>query len=265
MNRQGACEERAEPVEAWKKDLVEARCPALLFSLAAVLFFAVGVIVYARRGGPWVDGLDDRLGDVVTGRAHSLAEAGRTEEAIEAYQRGLSLPFDTPDNRKHRALELARLCIEADRCDEAVDAAFMAYREADWVVGFRELIEKLLHEKRFEEALSCADRWLAKAEDDPARSIGMLYKGAACHRLGRADEAAALVLESFHLNPSTETASVGARILRDLRRPEEVGPLLQFIEEHGSEALKREAEQIRQQLPPGGLPMAPPRKFQGKP
>ena len=51
--------------------------------------FVAFVYLYSTYGGPWVDRLDEQVGEIVAERARLLADAGFVEEALAEYRNAL--------------------------------------------------------------------------------------------------------------------------------------------------------------------------------
>jgi tetratricopeptide (TPR) repeat protein len=170
-------------------------------------------IVYAKleRLGDALETLRDiqadaedevELVDAVLLEAEFLDKAGRPEEALEAFNRGLGL---APDDRRlvySRALQFERM----DRVDEAV-AEFrrMLASDPDDPTALNALGYTLADRtEHFEEAHELIRRALEQVPDEPAYIDSM---GWVKYRLGRLDEALEYLRRAFELLPDAEVAA----------------------------------------------------------
>ncbi len=242
-----------DPAETAFQDAVALRRP--FFVLIGVLFciFVAGIYLYAGLAGPWVDSLDDQVGLIVATRARDLAMAGLTDEAVATYRQALKLRFNDPRQQIWKMQEFVDLLIKEARYEEASDQA-LALSRLDMnrgTVRFRRIQNALRSENRYEEAIALAHKWYdsAKAEGLMAAGAwGALYMGLNYRDTEHSEKAAAAALEAFSMNATVETASVGARILRDLGKKREALPLLDYVIAHDDGALRREALSIKAKL-----------------
>jgi len=130
----------------------------------ATLVFTAAVLAYARYGGPWVNGLDAQVGEVVAAQATKLAENGLTTEAIQTYQDALQVPFDDPFQRIVAANRLCDLLLAAQRYEEVIQTArdTMALDSEAWR-PYDQLYKAYMALRRFPEAVDIAEAWSALA------------------------------------------------------------------------------------------------------
>jgi len=234
---------------------------ALLRRLVVIAFALIGsafigaTIAYARYGGPWVDRLEEAVAEVMSARAVGLAQAGRTEEAIDAYRQALAARFDNPELYKWRAGELAALLIEQRRFDEALDtvADLLDHDISTAMAAFRDLHRAVQAAQLHDTGLQLAERFVHAAHDRDApraEALGVLYAGISLRELDRPDEVAERALRAFALSPSLETASVGSRLLRDTRQLDQGRDLVRYFLEHADQDdLRREARTMAKRFP----------------
>jgi tetratricopeptide (TPR) repeat protein len=145
---------------------------------------------------------EEALVDAVLLEADILDKAGRAEEALAAYNRGLGL---APDDRRliySRALQYERM----DRVEEALaDFRRMLETDPDDPTALNALGYTLADRTdRFEEAYELIRRALEQVPDEPAYIDSM---GWVKYRLGRLEEALAYLRRAFELLPDAEVAA----------------------------------------------------------
>ena len=238
-----------EPDVREEDDVASARPAAYLLSGGVFVLLVLGVYAYGRFGGPWVDGLDDRIGEVVAARANRYADTGMTQPAVEAYREALAARFGDPTQRTWVSQRFVRLLMEQGEYDEAaqVARAALAFNENDGV-SHSQLNRALRQAGRRGEALESAESWFAWAEgagETDAMTWAKYYAGWACVQLGRKDEALQAYLDGYAIRPGAENALAAARILVARKRYEEARPLLDHVIREGNEKRAREARGLK--------------------
>ena len=94
---------------------------SIVLAFAGFVVFVSSVRLFAAYGGPWVDGLDDQIGEIVRGRAKDLASAGHVDEAVDMYASALALRFDDPQQRDWATDELIGLLAAKGRWTQLAD------------------------------------------------------------------------------------------------------------------------------------------------
>lgn len=92
------------------------------YGVGLAVTFALGIAIYTydRVGEDWVDSLDERIGEVVAGRARIQLRAGQQDEALESFQQALTVGFSDEIHRVWVSHDLARLHLSLGQYDEAV-------------------------------------------------------------------------------------------------------------------------------------------------
>lgn len=223
--------------------------PAYVVTCLAFVAFAAIVSAFAKYGGPWVDGLDDRIGDVVAGRARARADAGREDEALALYRQALTLRFDDEGRRIFTSVDYARLLIRTHRFGEAFDAcaSLVELDESYARRIFRELQEFLVELGFHEERLRYCGPWreIGLREDREEIVIQALSNEAyASLRLGRRDREIRAFADLFRLRPDPAGALSLSQALIEAGRGPEAIPYLEFVMENAEDERRTRAIEL---------------------
>jgi tetratricopeptide (TPR) repeat protein len=208
-----------------------ARRQAFAVAGFASALFVLGAYLYAQSGGPWVDSLDERLGEVLAQRAAGALLAEHTEEAYTLYEEALKAGFQDRDQavwvrqdyaaaltdggRLHRALQLAIEIVELRVGDIS-----------DWVGrrAFSRLQAAYAGAGDNEGALAAASAWSEaglRAENRSVQAQAKYYRGLSLQALGRLEEASTDFVAAYALSPTPQIAQAAADALTQLGRDDD--------------------------------------------
>lgn len=230
-------EPAGDPCEQDSPGAGEVRKTALALTGVVFVLFVASVFAYERYGGPWVDRLDDEIGEVVVKRAFSLADAGLTEEAIAAYRETLTIAFSDPRQRVWNGRRFLGWLIEEQRYAEAVELAKATLAHAPDMTMYTQLIDSLRELGRHEEIVQAAQEWHRFAEEEGknwAVAWAKFREGRAHSDLGRTEEALNAFLAGHSVYPMVENPWAAAQILCAQGRHDEARPLLLYVIERSS-------------------------------
>lgn len=225
---------------------------AWILSAIAFLFFTVFVYTYAHFGGPWVDSLDNLLGEIVGERAESLVKAGMTEQAIEEYRLARGAQWETAVNHARVMEDFAELLLTEEHYDEAFEVAqeileFYDRSGNPYNLSYRALTA-LNHNQ---EALKLTGSWLDWAMQNgvPAhKAWAKFYSGKALVQLDRRDEAAEAFGQVYDLNPTGENAVAAAQQLHLLKRYTKALDILDVALNNENDPNRSDLLQLREQI-----------------
>lgn len=211
---------------------------ALWTVVPLAIVFYTGVYLLARFGGPYIDRLDDQVGEILVRRARALAGTGAVDKAIDTYYQALDAAFEDPARLVSTRYELGQLLLDDGQPEKAAAVLLEAAElDKDNERVHRLLAEALAAAGRYEDLAREAARWAALAdragnfEDryDARRRLGL-----ALAELNRPEEAVKVLIEAHELRPAPDLALEIAQLLHALNRDEEARPFLDFVVEHGA-------------------------------
>ena len=192
--------------EEWRYSLAISAC---LFGL-----FVLFVYAYARQGGPWVDSLDDRNGEIVAQRAQSAAAAGRVDRSIGLFEEALGLGFQTPDQYVWIRQKYVPVLLEAEQFARAETVAEEVLASGvpeigDWVgrQAFSNIHSAVSRKGSHELALLLAQQWHdagLRCGNIAARGQGMFLQAVSLRTLGRYNEARSALAAAYEATPTPE-------------------------------------------------------------
>jgi tetratricopeptide (TPR) repeat protein len=223
---------------------------AVWTTITLIVAFFLGIYGLARFGGPYIDRLDDQVGEILVRRARDVAAAGAVDKAVEIYYQALDATFEDPSRRVSTRHELAQLLLDDGRPEEAA-AVMLEAVELDRANErtYRLLAEALAAAGRYEDLAREAAQWaaLADREGNPEdRYDARRRLGLALVELGRADEAVKALAEAHELRPSPDLALEAARLLHALDRRDDARPFIDYVLNHGDAGQINEAKTWRQ-------------------
>jgi tetratricopeptide (TPR) repeat protein len=135
------------------------------FTVIGMTALLSGIILFTTFGGSMVEGLDERLGEVLMNRGIRLEAAGEYASAREAYSRALGQNFYGPQNRAMTCKRLGALYWNEGR----YDAAFTYLQKASEfdppiISAFEPLADSYIQLLRFDEAARTVQRWTETAQ-----------------------------------------------------------------------------------------------------
>jgi Flp pilus assembly protein TadD len=132
----------------------------LFVAALLTVLFAVSVHLFARHGGPFVDSLSYRVGEVVAARAKSLADSGQPQLAAKVFQDALRAQFDDPRQRVWCYRRYGETLMQLDRWADAAETfnSALALNQKDWP-SHRLLCEALKNLGRTQSLRDAARRW----------------------------------------------------------------------------------------------------------
>ncbi|HOZ45976.1 MAG TPA: hypothetical protein PLO37_09605 [Candidatus Hydrogenedentes bacterium] len=219
---------------------------------AAFVLFVGGIYGYARLGGPIVNRLGTRLGEVVVEEAKRLHEAGETAAEIETYRKALDVPFDDPRQRGWALRGLAEALIGDRRAIEALpvlDDCIKAHPDDLKARGL--LCDAFRQLERHEDVLTAATAWFEQAalqQSDGDRAHAKYQMGAALEAEGSTDEALEAYLEGHRFDATGLNAYHAAKLLYDAGQPDKALELLDGYIEHGSGWRLDSARKLRDRI-----------------
>lgn len=214
--------------------------------------FVAFIYFYSTYGGPWVDGLDERVGEIVAERAQLLAAAGLVEEALAEYRNALSVEFDEPFHRMAAANRFAGLLLDRREHEEA---AVVAQDNLERTGGEGGAFSFLYRARRGlmqnEEALAVTRAWFAWAvsQEEPRHQAWARYfEGETLLALGDRTGAISAYLEVYSLHSTPENALSAARRLADTGEAAQALRFLNFVKESDDRRLRQAAEALEKRL-----------------
>lgn len=178
---------------------------------ALVLVFAYA---YAQFGGPWVDALDDRSGDIVAQRAASAGAAGQTDRAVALFDTALRLGFGSPDQNVWIRQKYVMVLLDAGRFERAEAVAEEILSSGvpeigDWVSrqAFERIHAAASVKGEHESAVRMAQAWsdaASRCGNAAARGQGLFLKAVSLRTLGRNDEARSALAAVLDTTPTPE-------------------------------------------------------------
>ncbi|MEX2016123.1 MAG: hypothetical protein WD873_05750, partial [Candidatus Hydrogenedentales bacterium] len=217
--------------------------------------FAASVLLFAAFGEPWVQRLDDEIGEIVAGRATEQADQGQNAAAIDLYRRALEVEFEDPMQRVWTLHRLAGLLLKEERYDEAVLASTEALQLDDNNGAPYSYINRAYYAtEQYDEMAANAEQWFAwgEAKGKPAVQADARHQfGIAQLLLGRREEAIAAFEESFAIRPHAQVAFDAARHL--VRRGDHAAarPYLEYVAAHAKDWRRSEAQSLLDQSAAG--------------
>lgn len=217
--------------------------------LAAWLGLIAFVYGYGAIGEPFVDSLDERIGEVLGARAKRLAQAYRYDEAIALYHDALEAGFqDEPNQRLYTLRDLALLLEKLGRYEEGIEAA-QAALDIKWNYNqaFVPLYRMLRETKRYDEALALMQRHYDRAEaanDRDGMVMAKFNQGVIYEAMNRPDDALAAYRACHEIRPVPRAALRIGRLLCARGETEKAKPYLRDVVRRGGGSLRREARAI---------------------
>lgn len=218
-------------------------------TLISWLGFVAFVYVYANYGQSWVDGLSDKVGEVVAARAQQLARSGDDYAAMQTYREALDSEFDDPRQRVLAHQRYTRLLLDARQPGEAaavMKAALALDPDDGWnYVLYAQALERA---ERPEQLLELSSRWFGHAEDvGKTRHTGLAYyyKGVALSALDQPEDALQAFKSAHEAHPDPSAALQAAELLHQFQQVDEARPYLEYVVEHGG---GNKAERARELL-----------------
>jgi tetratricopeptide (TPR) repeat protein len=133
--------------------------------MGASVLFVAATLLFARFGGPWVEGLDEHVAEVSVAKARNLVKAGLNTEARAAYEKALGARFSDPNQRVWALQELSQLLLEEKTFEEAATHARDAIeRDEHQLKSYRLLSQALQGLGQLDKALAVERLRLAEAE-----------------------------------------------------------------------------------------------------
>jgi tetratricopeptide (TPR) repeat protein len=224
-------------------------------SAALLAVFLAAVFGYARYGGPFVDRLDDQIGEIVAARATGLASAGLNEQAESVYRQALTQRFDDePMQRIWTMQRYAKLLLARGKPGDAADLMEDAFRmNGAYGPSYTLLFDALRQADRLDRAIAVSEAYagaMRAAGDANAEKWARYNVGAVCRDSGRLNPALDAFAASYAVVPSQENAWQAARLLHQLGRDTEAGPYLEYVVLHGDAQYASLARDMQQQVKP---------------
>ena len=227
---------------------------AFVWGSSAILSaaFVAFVYFYSTYAGPWVDRLDERVGEIVAERARLLADAGLVEEALAEYRNAISVEFDEPFHRMAAANRFTGLLLGRGEHEEAAAVAEDNLERTGGEGGaFSFLYRARRGLKQYEEALAVTRAWFAWAvsEEQPRHQAWARYaEGETLLALGDQAGAVAAYREVYALHSTPENALSAAGRLAQTGEVAEALRLLAVVKESGKWRLRRDADALEKRL-----------------
>ena len=231
---------------------------AAAFSLGAFAFALVVIYAYAAFAEPWVNGLDETIGEVMAHRARLAADAGDAETAKTLYEQAIQQDFGHPLQRLWALQRYADLLIAEGEFARAIEVAEQAVAQGlDTETSYAQLLQANMHIGAYSEAVSAAER-LFEDKQSLNRTRGMAearyQQGVAYRAMGDADAALAAFSASHAIEPSSRAALAAARLLVESGRADLAAPFLVYATVEGSPGSGREARRLAAESDPAFAP-----------
>lgn len=124
-----------------------------------------GIVLFTQFGGGLVDGLEERLGEVLMNRGIRFEAAGQFANAREAYSRALEQGFHGPQNRAMTCKRLGTLYWNEGQYDAAFTYLHKAAEFNPPIISaFEPLADSYIQLLRVEEATRVTKRWIESAK-----------------------------------------------------------------------------------------------------
>ncbi len=217
-----------------------------MIAVASVAFVTF-IYTYAAMGEPFVNGLDERVGEVLSARAARLAQGYRFDDAIATYEQALSAGFERePDHRIFAMRALIELLEREGRTERLIEVAqeTLALRP-DYGPAFLALFRALRESKRYDAALAMLADQHAQAKKAGAQARLALIKfneGVIHEDLGDSALAAAAFQESFDAEPSARCALRAIQALCSAGQKDAVTTLVQYVLDNGNPSERKSAQ-----------------------
>ena len=237
-----------DTLHSWK-----AQRPVILAAagVAAVLYLLfLGVMwSFGRWGGPFVNGLSEEIGEVISQRASDLAAAGMNDEAVIVYREALKHRFeDEPRQRIYTLERLARVLQARGESDSAIEVLEAAYRlDSTYGPVYTVLFEALIGARHYDRALELTNQWNAytrSVHDTTASKWAKYNEGRVYRDTKHYAEALAAFTESNTLAPSQESAFECAAMLDALGRNGEAVRALDYVLANGNPTYQKKAQEL---------------------
>jgi tetratricopeptide (TPR) repeat protein len=217
--------------------------------VGATVALGAFVYVFAAVGQPFVDGLDERVGEIVSARADRLARGFRYDEAIALYRQALDTKFQSEPLQRMYTLEKLMAALEAvERYDEAIDAGHAALAiRWNYSPAFARLYRLLRETERYEDAIALLEAHHEKAEaahDIEQMLMAKLNEGVVYEAMGRRDEALGAYLACYAKLPRSRYALKVAELYCARGGADDAKSYLDYVFENGNYHQKRRAKAI---------------------